>query len=270
MATSARASSVAMSSREAWSDARARFRSPSSSAMRVDTLCASARILAVTSEAGVANRPPDLALRGFGVAAVERDAGGDEAEVRAALGRHARAESASPEQDGVLGMLEQPQLAPKLREVAHDVSHREPISEPPRQLQRALVEPDRLQVIVPPRRDDGEVVEREGGRAEVADSLALDANLLEDASGLVESASRQEGDAPVEPGTELGGRVAAGRRRQRVLGKVPIGRVPLRLGEEDLAERVARLQDRRRGRRDGALRWPAPRSRRVLRSPCRP
>ncbi len=208
----------------------------------------------MAGELAVANGARDLALRGVRVPALERDARGDEAEVRAPLGRHPRPERAAAERDRVLGVIEQAELPAKLRQVADDARGRQAIAQAAAELEGALGQLEGVGVLVAPGGDDGEVVERERDGAEVAQALPLRVDLFEDRARLVEGAVREERDAAVQPRAQLRRGVAMRCRGQRVLGEMPVCVVPPGFGEEDLSERVAGLRDRlmRLGAVDGA------------------
>ena len=125
----------------------------------------------------------DRALLGEGLAhlalcvdrspAQEGEARGVEAEADRERGRHPRPEQAPPERDGVVGVVEEPDLPAEIREVREDERGREPVTDAEALLQRSFGEREGVAVLVTPCRDDREVVEREGAGPVIAGALAL-------------------------------------------------------------------------------------------------
>ena len=191
-----------------------------------------------------------------GVAPKERVAGRLKREARGLRGRHARSESAAAEGYGVLGVVEEAQPAAKLGQVAEDTRGRQAVADSLAQLQGALGERERLGILVAERRQHREVVERERDGARVALALALAEHPLEDAPRLLDAPLGQQGDAAIEARAELFGAEAGGRRRPLVFREVDLRLVPGRVGQEQLAQRVARLEPHRNAivERQGARR----------------
>ncbi len=109
----------------------------------------------------------------------QRVARGLEGKVCRKPGGHARSQRAAPEGHGVLGVVEQPEAAAKLRQVAENARGGQAVADALAQLERALCEREGLRVVVPQRGEHREIVEREGDGADVAGALAVPENRLE-------------------------------------------------------------------------------------------